>query len=161
MARHGINKVILVGHLGQDPKMHDTQSRQTVATISLATSESWQDKQTQQKQERTEWHRVVFFGRLAEIAGLYLKKGSQIYIEGKLQTRKWHDQQGQDYTMTEIIVDDYNGVMQMLSSPQTQQTSAHNTQHSAPQQGAQQVPQARQRHNQQNWNPDPFDNPAF
>jgi single-strand DNA-binding protein len=109
MAR-GINKVIIVGNLGQDPEVRYMPSGGAVANVSLATSESWKDKQTGQPVERTEWHRVVFFNRLAEIAGEYLKKGSQIYIEGKLQTRKWQDQAGQDRYTTEIVANE----LQML-----------------------------------------------
>ena len=92
----GVNKVILVGLLGQDPETRYTQTGSAVTNISIATNESWTDKQSGQKQERTEWHRVVFFNRLAEIAGEYLRKGSQVYVEGSLRTRKWQDQQGQD-----------------------------------------------------------------
>lgn len=109
MAR-GVNKVILVGNLGQDPEIKYTQSNQPVVNVSLATSDNWNDKNTGQKQERTEWHRLVFFGKLAEIAGQYLKKGSQVYVEGRLQTRKWQDKNGHDNYTTEIIVSD----MQML-----------------------------------------------
>jgi single-strand DNA-binding protein len=109
MAR-GVNKVILVGNLGKDPEMKYTASGAAIANITVATSESWNDKQTGEKQEKTEWHRVVFFRRLAEIAGEYLRKGSQVYIEGKLQTRKWQDQNGQDRYTTEIVAND----MQML-----------------------------------------------
>lgn len=109
MAR-GINKVILVGNLGQDPEVRYTAGGAAVATISVATSEQWTDKQSGQKQERTEWHRVVLFNRLGEIAGEYLKKGSQVFIEGKLQTRKWQDQNGQDRYTTEIVANE----MQML-----------------------------------------------
>ena len=109
MAR-GINKVILVGNLGQDPEVRYLPSGGAVTNISLATAESWKDKQTGQPQERTEWHRIVFFNRLAEIAGEYLKKGSQVYVEGKLQTRKWQDQSGQDRYTTEIVANE----MQML-----------------------------------------------
>ena len=93
MAR-GLNKVMLIGHLGKDPDVRYSASGQAVANITLATSESWKDKNTGDKQERTEWHRVVFFGRLAEIAGEYLKKGMQIYVGGRLQTRKWQDKAG-------------------------------------------------------------------
>ena len=110
MASRGINKVILVGHLGQDPEVKFTASQQAVCNISIATSESWTDKTSGDKQERTEWHRVVLFRRLAEIAGEYLRKGSQIYIEGRLQTRKWQDQNGGDRYTTEIVAND----MQML-----------------------------------------------
>lgn len=109
MAR-GINKVILVGNLGKDPEVRYMPSGGAVANLTIATSESWKDKQTGEQKEQTEWHRVVMFGRLGEIAGEYLKKGSQVYIEGKLQTRKWQDQQGQDRYTTEIVANE----MQML-----------------------------------------------
>jgi len=109
MAR-GVNKVILVGNLGNDPDVRATASGARIANISLATTDSWTDKQTGQKQDRTEWHRVVFFNRLAEIVEQYLAKGSQVYIEGRLQTRKWQDQNGQDRYTTEIVAND----MQML-----------------------------------------------
>ena len=111
MAR-GINKVILVGNLGADPESRFLPSGSAVANISIATSESWKDKQTGEAQERTEWHRVVFFNRLAEIVGEYLKKGSKVYVEGKLRTRKWQDKNGQDRYTTEIVADE----MQMLDS---------------------------------------------
>ena len=109
MAR-GINKVILVGNLGADPETRYTASGSAVTNIRLATSESWRDKQTGEQQERTEWHRVVFFNRLAEIAGEYLRKGRQVYVEGSLRTRKWQDQSGQDRYTTEIVANE----MQML-----------------------------------------------
>lgn len=109
MASKGVNKVILVGNIGQDPEVRYMPNGNAVANLSLATSESWKDQQGQM-QERTEWHRLTMYRRLAEIAGEYLRKGSQIYVEGKLQTRKWQDQQGQDRYTTEIIVDQ----MQML-----------------------------------------------
>ncbi len=109
MAR-GINKVILVGNLGADPETRYTPSGSAVTKIRVATSESWKDRQTGERQERTEWHRVVFFGRLAEIAGEYLKKGSQVYVEGSLRTDKWQDQSGQDRYTTEIVANE----MQML-----------------------------------------------
>ena len=108
----GINKVILVGNLGQDPEVKFMPSGNAVLSISIATSESWKDKQTGQPVEKTEWHRVTFFNRLAEIAGEYLKKGSQIYVEGKLQTRKWQDQAGVDRYTTEVIANN----MQMLGA---------------------------------------------
>ncbi len=111
MAR-GINKVILVGNLGKDPEVRYTANGGAVANITIATSEGWKDKQTGQQQERTEWHRVVLFNRLGEIAGEYLKKGSQVYIEGKIQTRKWQDQSGQDRYTTEIVANE----LQMLGS---------------------------------------------
>ncbi|PCJ33909.1 MAG: single-stranded DNA-binding protein [Cellvibrionales bacterium] len=112
MAR-GINKVILIGNLGQDPEMRAMPSGGAVTNLTIATSESWKDKQTGQPQERTEWHRVVFFNRLAEIAGEYLKKGSKVYIEGSLRTRKWQDKNtGADRYTTEIVANE----MQMLDS---------------------------------------------
>lgn len=111
MAR-GVNKVILVGNLGRDPEVRYSPSGQAVANVTLATSESWKDKNSGEKQERTEWHRIVFFGRLAEIAGEYLKKGAQVYVEGRLQTRKWQDKDGNDRYTTEIVASD----MQMLGS---------------------------------------------
>ena len=109
MAR-GINKVILIGNLGQDPEVRFTPSGTAVANLNLATSDTWMDKQSGQRQERTEWHRVVLFNKTAEIAQQYLKKGSKVYIEGRLQTRKWQDQNGQDKYSTEIVAND----MQML-----------------------------------------------
>ena len=107
MAR-GINKVILIGNLGNDPEQKSLPSGSAVTNISVATSESWKDKQTGQQQERTEWHRVVFFNRLAEIAGQYLSKGSKVYIEGSLRTRKWQDQSGQDRYSTEVVLQGFN-----------------------------------------------------
>lgn len=109
MAR-GINKVILVGNLGQDPETRYMPSGGAVTNITVATSETWKDKNSGQQQERTEWHRVVFFNRLAEIAGEYLKKGSKVYVEGSLRTRKWQGQDGQDRYTTEIVAAE----MQML-----------------------------------------------
>jgi len=109
MAR-GVNKVILIGNLGADPETRAMPSGTTVANLRVATSESWRDKQTGEQQERTEWHRVAFFGRLAEVAGEYLRKGSQVYIEGSLRTRKWQDKQGNERYSTEIIGND----LQML-----------------------------------------------
>ncbi|MDR0806587.1 MAG: single-stranded DNA-binding protein [Enterobacteriaceae bacterium] len=117
MASRGINKVILVGNLGQDPEVRYMPNGGAVANITIATSESWRDKQTGEQKERTEWHRVVIFGKLAEIAGEYLRKGSQVYIEGQLQTRKWQDQSGQDRYTTEVVVN-IGGVMQMLGGRQ-------------------------------------------
>ena len=111
MAR-GVNKVILVGNLGKDPEVRYSPNGGAVANITIATSESWKDKTSGEKQEKTEWHRIVFFGRLAEIAGEYLKKGAQIYVEGRLQTRKWQDKEGKDRYTTEIVANE----MQMLGS---------------------------------------------
>lgn len=114
MAR-GINKVILVGNVGGDPDVRYLPNGNAVTTLSVATSESWKDKQTGEKQDRTEWHRVVCFNRLGEIAGEYIRKGSKLYVEGSLRTRKWQDQQGQDRYTTEIIASD----IQMLDSKGT------------------------------------------
>jgi single-strand DNA-binding protein len=109
MAR-GVNKVTLIGNLGADPEVRYTANGSAVANIRLATAESWRDKESGETQERTEWHRVVFFSRLAEIVGEYLKKGSQVYIEGRLQTRKWQDRDGNERYTTEIVANE----MQML-----------------------------------------------
>lgn len=111
MAR-GVNKVILLGNLGADPETRYTASGNAVTNIRLATTDSWRDRQSGEQQERTEWHRVVFFSRLAEVAAEYLRKGSQCYIEGRIQTRKWQGQDGQDRYTTEIVAND----MQMLGS---------------------------------------------
>lgn len=111
MAR-GINKAILIGNLGADPEVRYTAGNNAVCNINVATSESWRDKQSGEMQEKTEWHRVVLFGRLGEVAGEYLKKGSKVYIEGRLQTRKWQGQDGQDRYTTEIVANE----MQMLDS---------------------------------------------
>ena len=111
MAR-GVNKAILIGNLGVDPETKYTPSGAAVTNIRIATSEQWRDKNTGEQQERTEWHRIVFFGKLAEIAGEYLKKGSKVYIEGRIQTRKWQGQDGQDRYTTEIVANE----MQMLDS---------------------------------------------
>ena len=123
----GVNKVILVGNLGQDPELRYMPNGNGVARFSLATSDSWKDKNTGQMQERTEWHRIVIFGKLAETAGEYLRKGSQVYIEGHLQTRKWTGQNGQDNFTTEIVVD-VNGQMQMLSKANSQTQGHPNSQ---------------------------------
>jgi single-strand DNA-binding protein len=147
MAR-GVNKVIIVGNCGQDPETRFMPSGGAVTNLSIATSESWKDKNTGDQQERTEWHRVTFYNRLAEIAGEYVKKGSKIYVEGSLRTRKWQAQDGQDRYTTEIIASE----MQMLDTrsggqggydaPQQQgggyQNSAPQQNNSAPQQGQQQ-----------------------
>lgn len=113
MASRGVNKVILVGNLGQDPEVRYMPNGGAVANITLATSETWRDKQTGENRELTEWHRVVLFGKLAEVAGEYLRKGSQVYIEGQLRTRKWQGTDGQDKYTTEIVVNT-GGTMQML-----------------------------------------------
>ncbi|ANF17243.1 hypothetical protein XW81_02505 [Buchnera aphidicola (Schlechtendalia chinensis)] len=115
MASRGVNKVILIGYVGQDPEIRYMQNGIAVTNITLATSENWKDKNTGEIREKTEWHKIVFFNKLAEIAGEYLKKGSQVYVEGSLQTRKWQDQNGIDRYVTEIIVG-VGGTMQMLGS---------------------------------------------
>jgi single-strand DNA-binding protein len=135
MAR-GINKVILVGNLGQDPEVRYMPSGGAVANITVATSESWKDKATGQPVDKTEWHRVVFFNRLAEIAGEFLKKGSQVYIEGKLQTRKWQDQTGADRYTTEIVANEFQmlgGRANVIAAPSpTQQSSTQQNNRPAP-----------------------------
>lgn len=139
MASRGINKVIIVGNIGQDPEVRFMPNGGAVANFTVATSETWKDKQTGEQKEKTEWHRIVMYQRLAEIAGEYLKKGSKVYLEGRLQTRKWQNQQGADQYTTEIIAND----MQMLDSRgqgqgaggfQAQQSGGFNQQ--APQQSA-------------------------
>ncbi|AEO08877.1 single-strand binding protein [Buchnera aphidicola str. Ak (Acyrthosiphon kondoi)] len=115
MASRGVNKVILIGHLGQDPEVRYMPNGNAVVNMTLATSENWKDKNTGENKEKTEWHRIVLFGKLAEIAGEYLRKGSQVYIEGSLQTRKWQDQNGLERYTTEIIVN-IGGTMQMLGN---------------------------------------------
>jgi single-strand DNA-binding protein len=138
MAR-GVNKVIIVGNCGQDPETRFMPSGGAVTNLSIATSESWKDKNTGDQQERTEWHRVVFFNRLAEIAGEYVKKGSKLYVEGSLRTRKWQGQDGQDRYTTEIVASE----MQMLDSRGSQQGGGMGdySQQSAPQAPQQQAPQ--------------------
>ncbi|HDU8021421.1 single-stranded DNA-binding protein [Cronobacter sakazakii] len=120
MAQRGVNKVILVGNLGQDPEVRYLPNGGAVANLRLATSESWRDKQTGEMKEVTEWHSVVLYGKLAEVAGEYLRKGSQVYIEGQLRTRKWQAQDGSDRDSTEVAVK-VGGTMQMLGGGQSQQ----------------------------------------
>jgi single-strand DNA-binding protein len=134
MATRGVNKVILVGNLGNDPEIRYSQAGAAITNISVATSETWKDKQTGQPTEKTEWHRVVFFNRLAEIAGEYLKKGSKVYVEGRLQTRKWQDKEGQDRYTTEIVGNE----MQMLDSRGASQGGGY----AAPDDYAQAAPRA-------------------
>ena len=154
MASRGINKCILVGNLGEDPTVKYMPNGNAVANLSIATSETWKDKQGQ-PQEKTEWHRVVIFGKLAEIAGEYLRKGSQVYIEGQLQTRKWQDQQsGQDRYTTEIVVQGYNGVMQMLGGKSNQQ---QNNAVSEPERGGFAPQQNALKSNLQQYNQPPVD----
>lgn len=136
MAR-GVNKVILIGNLGNDPEVRYMPSGDAMASVNIATTESWKDKQSGENQERTEWHRVVFFRRLAEIVGEYLRKGSQVYVEGSLRTRKWQDKNGQDRYTTEIVASD----MQMLGSRSG--GSAAFEPREAPQQRPQEAPAAK------------------
>lgn len=136
----GVNKVIILGRLGKDPEVRFMPNGGAVANLTVATSETWKDKQTGEQKEKTEWHRIAIFGKLAEIAGEYLKKGSKVYLEGSLQTRKWVNQQGQDQYTTEVVLKDFGGVLQMLDSkPQGQQ-----------QQGGYQQNNNQQQNNQQN-----------
>ncbi|RRJ82232.1 single-stranded DNA-binding protein [Aestuariirhabdus litorea] len=143
----GVNKVIIVGNLGADPEVRYMPNGNAVANLSVATSEQWKDKNTGQPQEKTEWHRVVMFGKLAEISGQYLRKGSKVYLEGKLQTRKWQDQQGQDRYTTEIVVD-INGQMQMLDG-RGEGPAQGGAYQQAPQQAAPQQPQGQGGYQQQ------------
>lgn len=117
MASRGVNKCIILGNLGNDPEVKYTASGSAIANLTVATSEEWKDKTTGESKSLTEWHRVVLFGKLAEVACEYLRKGSQVYIEGQLRTRKWTDQSGQEKYTTEIVVG-MNGVMQMLGGKQ-------------------------------------------
>ena len=117
MASRGVNKCIILGNLGNDPEVKHTNSGSAIANLTVATSESWNDKATGEKREAVEWHRVVLFGKLAEVAGEYLRKGSQVYIEGQLRTRKWTDNAGVEKYTTEVVVG-MNGVMQMLGGKQ-------------------------------------------
>jgi len=150
MASKGVNKVILVGNLGKDPEVRFTQDGKAITNLTLATSESWKD-QSGQVQEKTEWHRVAIFGKLAEIAGEYLRKGSQVYFEGQLQTRKWTNKEGQDQYTTEIKVDSFNGVMQMLGGK---------SENSGQQQGQGQQQPQRQPQQQQQQQRQPQQQPA-
>lgn len=133
MASRGINKVILVGNLGQDPEVRYLPNGGAVANITLATSESWRDKATGEMKEQTEWHRVVLFGKLAEVASEYLRKGSQVYIEGQLRTRKWTDQSGVEKYTTEVLVN-VGGTMQMLGGKQVEGKPAGSSQQQRAQQ---------------------------
>ncbi|OCG59042.1 single-stranded DNA-binding protein [Gilliamella sp. Nev3-1] len=147
MAR-GINKVILVGNLGQDPEVRYMPNGNAVTNFSVATSETWKDKQTNETRDRTEWHRIVVFGKLAEIAGEYLKKGSQVYLEGQLQTRKWQDKSEQDRYTTEVVINPIGGTLQMLGSRDGSQNwgqSANNSPSApVPQSTTQNAPTAEQ-----------------
>lgn len=118
-----INKAIIIGRLGRDPEIRCTNSGDAVANLSVATSEAWKDKNTGEKKEKTEWHRVTVWGKLAEIAERYLKKGSQVYLEGQIETRKWTDQNGQEKYSTEIVLRGFNATLSMLDAPQTSQST--------------------------------------
>ncbi|HGT0433498.1 TPA: single-stranded DNA-binding protein [Yersinia enterocolitica] len=154
----GVNKVILVGNLGKDPEVRYMTNGGAVASITLATSESWRDKATGEQKKKTEWHRIVLFGKLAEVAGEHLRKGSQVYIEGALQTRKWQDQSGQDRYTTEVVVN-VGGTMQMLGSKQgdSQGAQSQGRQQSGPQQNQQQWGQQHAQGQQHNEPPMNFD----
>ena len=138
----GINKVILVGNLGAKPEIKYASNGNAISNLSVATSESWTDKNTGQKQERTEWHRVSLFGKVAEIAGQYLDKGSKVYVEGKLQTRKWQDQSGQDRYTTEVVISGFSGTLQMLDRRDDSNSPMQSQSQSQPQptQNGQQAP---------------------
>jgi len=143
MSARGVNKVILVGHLGQDPEVRYMPDSTAVTTLSVATSETWRDKQTGENRENTEWHRVVLFGKLAEVAGEYLRKGSQVYIEGQLRTRKWTDTNGIDRWTTEVRVG-VNGTMQMLGGCRNNSTNTSGNNAQSGQQGGWGQPQQPQ-----------------
>jgi|TARA_B110000261_G_scaffold128764_1_gene144225 single-strand DNA-binding protein len=136
----GINKVILVGNLGAKPEIKYASNGNAISNLSVATSESWTDKNTGQKQERTEWHRVSLFGKVAEIAGQYLDKGSKVYVEGKLQTRKWQDQSGQDRYTTEVVISGFSGTLQMLDRRDDSNSPMQSQSQSQPAQNGQQAP---------------------
>ena len=122
MGMKGVNKCIILGNVGQDPVVRYAPSGMCFCNVSVATSEEWRDKASGEKKSNVEWHRVVLQGKLAEIAGEYVKKGSQVYFEGKLQTRKWQDQSGQDKYTTEIVVDSFTGVMQLIGGKPQQKS---------------------------------------
>ncbi|MFM2589427.1 single-stranded DNA-binding protein [Vibrio sp. TBV020] len=170
MASRGVNKVIIMGNLGQDPEVKYTANGSAVANITIATSETWRDKNNGEQREKTEWHRVVLFGKTAEIAGEYLRKGSQVYVEGQLQTRKWQDQSGQDRYTTEVVVQWPMGQMQLLGGRAQSGAPAQNMGQSQPQQSgwgqpqqpmqhqpAQQQPQSQPQQAQPQYNEPPMD----
>lgn len=154
MAR-GVNKVIIVGTLGNDPEVKYSASGSAIANLSVATSEQWKDKQTGEKKEQTEWHRVVIFGKLAKVAGEYLRKGSQVYIEGQLRTRKWTDSNGVDRYTTEIVIPQIGGVMQMLGGKR--EDSGQQPHQQSGQQPNQQQQQLQKQQSQQGGNEPPMD----
>ena len=161
MASRGVNKVIIVGNLGQDPEVRYTNNQTAIANITVATSDKWRDKATGEPREKTEWHRIVLFGKVAEIAGEYLHKGSQVYIEGQLQTRKWQDQNGQDRYTTEVAVQYPNGRMQLIGG---KPNNPHQGGWGQPQQPAAQQPspqcgpaQSQPQQSQPQYNEPPMD----
>lgn len=153
MAR-GVNKVIIVGTLGNDPEVKYSASGSAIANLSIATSEQWRDKQTGEKKEQTEWHRVVIFGKFAEVAGEYLRKGSQVYIEGQLRTRKWTDSNGVDKYTTEVVIPQMGGVMQMLGGKRDDSGNQQQRQQSGNQPQRQKPPKQQ---NPQGGNEPPMD----
>ncbi len=155
----GVNKVTILGNVGKDPETRFLPNGGAVTNLTIATSETWKDKQTGEQKEKTEWHRVVMFGKLAEIAGEYVKKGSKLYLEGQLQTRKWTNQQGQDQYTTEIVLQGFNGVMQMLDGkPSGQQQPQQPQQQGGFQQVRQQQAPDPHAHQQQPHNPNGWGN---
>lgn len=158
----GVNKVILVGNIGNEPELRYMPNGNAVASVSLATSDTWKDKSTGEPQEKTEWHRVVFFGKIAEIVGQYVHKGSKLYVEGRLVTRKWTDQQGIDRYTTEIVVD-MNGTMQILDSRQNEDSNGtpQRYQQNQEHQQQRQAQQNRPQQNQQAPSFDDLDEPPF
>jgi len=146
----GINKAIILGNICQDIEVRWTPNGNAVANFSIATNEEWKDKNTGQKQEKTEFHKVVMFGKLAEVAGQYLRKGSKVYIEGKLQTRKWQNKEGRDVYTTEVVVD-INGSMQMLDSKPADESQQHSQTHN----------QNRQQNSQPNSYQQARENPGY
>lgn len=157
MAR-GVNKVIIVGTLGNDPEVKYSASGSAIAKLSVATSDQWKDKQTGEKKEQTEWHRVVIFGKPAEVAGEYLRKGSQVYIEGQLRTRKWADSNGVERYTTEIVIPQIGGVMQMLGGKRDDSGQQQPRQHSGQQyQQPQRQQQTPKQQSPQGGNEPPID----
>ncbi|MGL4724559.1 MAG: single-stranded DNA-binding protein [Scandinavium sp.] len=126
MAQRGLNKICLIGHVGQDPEVRYTQDKNPVVVFSVATGESWKDKESGETKEKTQWHRIVVYNKLAEVAAAHLKKGTQVYLEGRLQTRKWTDNLGAERQSTEVVVD-MNGMLQLLGSKPVADKSAEPT----------------------------------
>ena len=146
MAQRGVNKVIILGRLGKDPEVRYLNGGNAVCSLTIATSESWNDRNTGEKKEQTEWHKVVIFGKLAEIAGEYLEKGSEVYVEGKIQTRKWQTQDGTDRYSTEISIPQMGGVLQIIKGKSRDGSGQ-------PQQQSQPKPKQQPKSKQQNDEP--------